>query len=243
MGKLLRWVFFLREYFFPFGCSLCGVNLSGPDETWYGLCGKCHSEIEAELCELQAMKSCDFCGKPLISERVRCLSCPAGKAFDRTIVLFPYMGKYKQLLASYKFGKNIALAHYFAEKICWALEAYSLPPEASIVPVPPQPGKIRKAGWDQVAQIAKLLKKKYAKTNRFQVSCCLKRLPSKSQKALGQKNRQTNLRGRIVPVKEAPPIAIVIDDVKTTGSTLDACAAALKEKGSQKVYGLCLFYT
>jgi predicted amidophosphoribosyltransferase len=34
----------------------------------------------------------------------------------------------------------------------------------------------------------------------------------------------------------------LFDDVITTGATLDACAAALKEGGAEKVYGVCLFY-
>ena len=113
---------------------------------------------------------------------------------------------------------------------------------AEIVPVPSRPGKIRKNGWDQVEYLAKLIEKKHARYGNFPVNRCLKRLPSKSQKELGRENRKTNLKGRIVTVKQPPKTAIVIDDVMTTGSTLDACASALKEGGTQTVYGLCLFY-
>ena len=85
--------------------------------------------------------------------------------------------------------------------------------------------------------LAALLEKKGMAVNR-----CLKRLPSKSQKELGRENRRSNLKGRIVPVRQVPATVMLIDDVMTTGSTLDACAAALKEAGSQTVFGLCLFY-
>ncbi|MCL2762861.1 MAG: ComF family protein, partial [Treponema sp.] len=85
--------------------------------------------------------------------------------------------------------------------------------------------------------LARLLDK-----NGITVNRCLKRLPSISQKKLGRENRFLNLKGRIIPIRQVPRTAIVIDDVMTTGSTLNACAAALKEAGTQIVYGLCLFY-
>jgi predicted amidophosphoribosyltransferase len=163
------------------------------------------------------------------------------------------MGKYRTLLAAYKFKKNPAVAHYFAEKIRSTLENGFFPqggapdgpcvtPGTGIVPVPPRPGKIRQTGWDQVEYLAKLQEKGGRNQAGMPVTRCLKRLPSKSQKELGRANRQTNLRGRIVPVSKVPEICILIDDVMTTGSTLDACAAALKEGGAQTIYGLCLFY-
>jgi len=233
--------FFLREYLFPFGCSICGADLLSVSEALYGLCEDCKADIERELEENRMGEVCDYCGKPLISEHGRCLSCREGEglSYDWVKVLFPYTGKYRMLLAAYKFSKNPAVGNFLAEKILDALSCEAFPPEAAIVPVPPRPGKIRKMGWDQVEYLARLLKKN--KRSPAIVSC-LKRMPSKSQKELSRENRRSNLRGRIVTVRQVPQVAVVLDDVMTTGSTLDACAAALKEAGTQAVYGLCLFY-
>ncbi|GHV95687.1 amidophosphoribosyltransferase [Spirochaetia bacterium] len=229
-------IFFLREYFFPFGCALCGASLITADETWYGLCCACREEIDAAAG--RAGERCDLCGKPLISEHGRCLSCRNGgeRAFDRVTVLFPYTGKYRKLLKAYKFSKNLALGHYFAEKIEEVVKDLPGEPDWAIVPVPPRPGKIKKAGWDQVEYLARLLEKE------MPVLRCLKRLPSKVQKELNREDRMNNLRGRIVVKQKPPETAILLDDVMTTGSTMDVCAAALKESGAKQVYGLCLFY-
>ena len=239
--KVRRAVFYLREYFFPFGCSMCGTELLDSSETWYGLCGACRAGIERELEENRAGESCDYCGKPLISEHGRCLSCrqEEGRSFNQVKVLFPYTGKYRRLLSAYKFGKNPAAGNFLAEKILEAVGSF--PPEARIVPVPPRPGKIHQTGWDQIEYLARLLERNGA-THRPAISRCLKRMPSKSQKELGRENRRSNLRGRITAVRQVPQMAVVLDDVMTTGATLDACAAALKEAGAQTVCGLCLFY-
>ncbi|MDR2719124.1 MAG: ComF family protein [Treponema sp.] len=243
-GKVRRTVFYLREYFFPFGCSLCGAGLVDSGETWRGLCETCHAGIEREIAENRGGELCDCCGKPLISEHGRCIGCrqEESRSFDRVNVLFPYTGKYRQLLTAYKFGKNLAVGNFFAEKIRETLQSDFFPPEARIVPVPPRPGKIRNSGWDQVEYLARLLERNSENGKGLIVDRCLKRMPSISQKKLGRENRKSNLRGRILPVRQVPKIAVMLDDVMTTGSTLDACAAALKEAGAQTVYGLCLFY-
>jgi predicted amidophosphoribosyltransferase len=48
--------------------------------------------------------------------------------------------------------------------------------------------------------------------------------------------------GKIICAGPPPKIAILFDDVITTGATLDACATALKTAGAEKVYAVCLFY-
>ena len=232
----------MREYFFPFGCSVCGEDLTG-EETWYGLCDTCRNGIEHELAENMAGETCDCCGRPLISELGRCIPCrqEEGRSYDRVKTMFPYTGKYRQLLTAYKFNKNLSAGNFFVEQILIMLKSGDFPLNAAIVPVPPRPGKIRKSGWDQVEYLARLLEKNNGNGGPA-VNRCLKRMPSKSQKELGRENRRSNLQGRIATVRQAPATAVVLDDVMTTGATLNACAAALKEGGAKTVYGLCLFY-
>ena len=247
--RIAKPAFFLRECLFPFGCSVCGANLVGSCESWYGLCDECRAVIEIELCETLAGKTCSGCGRPLVSEIGRCLSCRAkdetlGNADNSTVgsvVLFPYMGKYRNLLSAYKFGGNLALANFFAEKTLEAL-GRDVFREAEVVPVPPRPGRIRKTGWDQIGYLARLLETGVGKNEGVRVNRCLRRLKSESQKELGREKRGTNLRGRMVPVCRAPETAVVFDDVMTTGSTLAACAATLREGGTKTVLGLCLFW-
>ncbi|MDR2404620.1 MAG: ComF family protein [Spirochaetaceae bacterium] len=243
--QVLKAISLLREYLFPGGCAVCGRILLDPEEAWYGLCGDCR-----DFFTIDCGDRCVSCGKPLISEKERCLPCREGEghSFDAAFVLYPYTGRYRTLLQAYKFGLYRPLGNFFADKLAEALSLFKPYPEGkpSWVPVPPRPGKIRKTGWDQVEYLAGRLEagtKRNRGNNQFPpVYRCLKRLPSKSQKELNRENRKINLRGRIVCVKPPPAEVLLLDDVFTTGATLDACATALKEGGAQRVYAISLFY-
>ncbi|MDR0670055.1 MAG: ComF family protein [Treponema sp.] len=230
-------VFFLREFFFPGGCGLCGTALLGPGEAWQGLCEPCRESLEAAGgTETPGRERCGRCGRPLISEQDRCLPCRERDDWNCESIraLYPYTGKYRKLLAAYKFEKNLGLGNFLARRLAGCCREF---PDFTLVPVPPRPGKIRKAGWDQVEYLARRLKDEGLPVRR-----CLRRLSSQTQKKLDRRNRLKNLEGRFVLTGTAPRRALLIDDVMTTGATLEACAAALKKGGAEQVCGACLFY-
>ncbi|GHT94865.1 amidophosphoribosyltransferase [Spirochaetia bacterium] len=270
MNKITLYTSLVREYLFPSDCALCGKMLLEGADAWYGLCHDCR-----DIFPIGNERRCSSCGRPLISEQDRCLQCREGDghAFDGAFILYPYTGKYRKLLGAYKFGKYRALGNFLGEKLVEGLSRFPPPGMANPrwVPVPPRPGKIKHAGWDQIEYLAGRLegmgrnnRKKTdldpmiehntpektlfpAHTDQYTntyplVYRCLRRLPSTSQKELNRENRKTNLRGRIRCIKKPPAEVILFDDVFTTGSTLDACAQALKDGGAEKVYAVCLFY-
>jgi ComF family protein len=240
----------IREGIFPRGCALCGKALRRKKAAFYGLCDSCRGNLAIPAAE---RGRCSCCGQPLISEAVTCLSCRNGPehSFDRVLPLFPYTGKYQKILAAYKFGKHLSLGNLFAHVLKQGFELLENELNSNgdqtfdpcWVPVPPRPGKIKNTGWDQIEYLAKVLEKM-----RLPVQRCLKRLPSESQKELNREKRRENLKNRILVKNQSsatsavPKTAILFDDVYTTGSTMDACAAVLKSGGTERVYGICLCY-
>jgi ComF family protein len=234
MNIIQKLFFVVKNYLFPQGCAICMSPLKGVIEIRNGLCDECNSGF------LQAKgNKCILCGKPLISEIEMCIPCREGErySYDRLWVIFPYSGKYRKLLTMYKFHKNLSLANLLAERILEVLNDPLLK-DAVIVPVPPRPGKIKDAGWDQVDYLVKRL----AQLSKVSICRCLKRTKSKIQKSLDRAHRIENLKGRILVCAKVPKTVLVIDDVITTGSTMEVCSSVLKENGAEKVYGICLFY-
>jgi len=229
--------FTIKNFLFPLACATCGCQLLGETEIRRGLCEKCGASFD-----IVQDKKCGLCGKPLISESDLCLSCRKNGeySYDRLWTLFPYTGKYRKLLTAYKFGKKISLANFLAEKTAQVIADNPVLRNAVIVPVPPRPGKIKESGWDQVECLVKRLEK--LEKGRITVCRCLKRRKSKVQKFLGRTERAENLKGRILAHGAVPKTVLIIDDVITTGSTMEVCSQTLKANGAEKVFGLCLFY-
>jgi len=233
------------EILLPAGCALCGADLFGSSASELGLCAACAAEMKPEVGQ-----RCPFCGRPLISERTVCMECrnaePPG--CDRTHALYRYGGNAAKALRSFKFGAHRALGTFFAQQLIETAIGLGsgIGPVEAWVPVPPRPGKIRKTGWDQVEAIARILEQSYnerrTETGMLPVRRCLERLPSRSQKELNRSERGKNLVGKIRCIRPAPASAMIFDDVITTGATLNACATALKEGGTARVYAVALYY-
>ena len=227
----------LGETIFPAGCVLCKSSPSLASEAFYGICDQCRRLLIPEL-----GKRCSRCGRPLVSEEIICMDCRTidVPSFDFCRVLFPYSGKSKEFLSEYKYGTGRRAASFIAELFCQEIEDLGKFQSNfdGIVPVPPRPGKIRTKGWDQIEMIVRRM----GIASGLPVKRCLSRLSSKVQKELGRVGRLHNLDGRIRCVAPPPLHALLIDDVMTTGATLNECSKILKNGGTLKVVALALCY-
>ena len=102
----------------------------------------------------------------------------------------------------------------------------------ALVPVPPHRGRLRRRGFDPAALLAAGL----AERAGLPLSACLRRA-DRGRRQVGAGRVQRRSAGRFAAVATAAPprAAVLVDDVHTTGATLDACARALKERGAEWV--------
>ena len=192
---------------------------------------------------------CNNCGKTLISEDELCSECkenPVLVSCDSVFPIFSYMIWKKDLLFFWKMEGKRFFAFFFAKKI---YEVYkrkydSLP----IVPVPPRPKKIWNTGWDQINDVKNILHIFY----KIPVINLLQRTEKGQQKKRSRQERinhrgadylfhpkkiSSNKGGKATILEEV----VLIDDILTTGVTLETCARILKENGVKKVHAITVF--
>jgi competence protein ComFC len=196
------------------------------------LCGPCYQSLEP-IGEARCAK----CGTRLISESNTCMRCrEAAYAFESNIALFPYAGAAKELIRTYKFGGRSRLAGFFADFV-----AAALGPSRERFPVVPVPSRPGRRTPDPVERVAACLERRHG----IAVKRLLMRTGGSQQKSLDLPRRRENLRGRIrlAPVKGSvnlPTHVILLDDIFTTGATIDACAQVLLDAGCAGVYAITL---
>jgi len=225
-----------REFVFPSDCACCGASLLDAQEASWGVCFRCADKLTPE-----PGPRCDRCGRPLVSEFGTCLECRElpKPSHDGAFLLFRYGGDPLRFMAGYKFGAHRSASVFAAMLIARTIQA-NRPAigEGVVVPVPPRPGKLRRTGWDQVSAVARAL----AVREGLAVDPCLRRLPGRVQKTLDRADRARNMEGAFVCSRRPPERAVLIDDVCTTGATLNACAHSLKAAGCRYVFAIALCY-
>lgn len=189
-------------------------------------------------------KTCRVCGRMLISENEICTECrrsPVLRSTDGVLPLFSYRLWNVDLLCRWKLQEERQLSPFFAEKIAARLEEIMRNfPGTVIIPVPPRPGKIQREGWDQIQELSEFLEYKYD----FPVMRILERSSAAEQKKLDRTGRLAAVGKSYCLRSDAPAVpktVCLLDDVITTGSTLESCAAALKAGGAETVLAVTLF--
>jgi ComF family protein len=173
-------------------------------------------------------RGCARCGLPTHRR------CPAaGAAFARAWSPLAYDGVARELVGALKFRGALPLASFMAAHI-----AANLPQDLRagvLVPVPAQARRHRRRGFDPAAALTSALA---ARLDR-PVQPCLRR-HDRERRQVGASRTQRRRPDRLTIALRAPPPprALLVDDVHTTGATLDACARALVAGGCREVVAL-----
>jgi len=136
-----------------------------------------------------------------------------------------FEGPARALVHALKFDCATGLAELMARQIVDALPPRAFPPDAALVPVPASPARLRQRGFDH----ADLLAVELAKLVLLPLQRPLKRdsALARGQRGLSRSDRLSGRGLQLRAVRTAPLRVVLVDDVCTTGATLEICAAAL----------------
>lgn len=214
---------------FPARCPVCDEAAPFPEL----ICPACRNAFVAV-----SGARCQKCGKHVEDEREEyCRGCRIiMHQFDRGMGLFTYESVAKSMYR-FKYAGRREYARYYGEEIVRRLGRFIRvwKPDA-LVPVPVHYTRKRERGYNQAEVLAKVIGGKMGiPVEGRLIRRVRKTLP---QKLLGDRERQNNLKRAFKIDRNDVKLktVIIIDDIYTTGSTVDACAAALKCAGVKKVY-------
>lgn len=231
LGTSPRWAWLPSE------CHVCGVWPAQP--LGQSVCGAC----------LQAFVStalrCPTCAQVLSPSAPcgECLSRPLGLA--QCVAAVDYAYPWDGPIARFKFHGDTAWAHLFARLIVGAPGAPEMLTRChSFVPMPLTPRRLGERGYNQAGLLAKALARhasEHRHKPRFDGLVKLRDTPA--QHALDRPARLLNLRTAFaVPPQALPGLSgqrvLLIDDIMTTGATLQAAAQALTMAGAAEVNAL-----
>jgi ComF family protein len=186
---------------------------------------------------------CKKCGKEIEKqEEEYCRDCRRyAHAFDKGAAVFVYDDVMRHSIAMFKYHNRREYGKFYAvemkEHCDWFLK--QVRPDV-IVPIPLHKGKKRKRGYNQAEIVAKEL----GKLLNVPVDCdCLVRVEKTTpQKELTRRQRKENLKKAFAAgsTKKCYERMLLIDDIYTTGATMDAVCEILKEKNAKNLFFLTI---
>lgn len=213
LNKIIQAFEALKQFVYPLRCALCDCSIRYDEGA--SLCSPC----AASLNPVEA----DFTAPHL-----------AHAWFDRARSVYPFEGRLRDALHGFKYGERFDLTKYLARVLEGEVRKMEWPDV--IVPVPLHPKRLRSRGFNQSVIVARPLAKRLGIT--FDVETLVRATDPGPQVERERKERIKAVKG-IFAVKNPRAIkgknVLLIDDVLTTGATVNECARVLKKSGATRV--------
>ena len=225
--QFYQWVWTGLDWLLPPRCGGCGKL----GNRW---CFDCQREIvtiDPPFCERcgDSQKANGICA--------RCVAAPPGYTALRSWASFN--GPLRNAIHRLKYGRDVALGEVLARPMINCLKQTGWKVDI-VVPVPMSLSRRAERGYNQAALLARPIALSFGLEYRSRA--LRKTRETRSQVGLSLGERQANVRGafeadrRVVSGKQI----LVVDDVTTSGATLNACARALRVAGAREIYCLTL---
>ncbi|MFH0951827.1 MAG: double zinc ribbon domain-containing protein [Patescibacteria group bacterium] len=219
----------LTELVFPASCFGCGV-----DDSW--LCPTCQDQVI-----IDRPAECPYCHKPTKQNRT-CPACREMGLLKGVWVIGNYRPAWQSLIHGLKFSFLESMKEDIISLITPALDQFKscLADDYTVTAVPLARSRFLDRGFNQ----AELLARPIAKYLDIPYYNLLSRTGrAESQSRLTKEARKDNivrLKIKCKNVENIPESVIIVDDVYTTGVTMEACAKALKSRGARNIWGIVL---
>jgi predicted amidophosphoribosyltransferase len=209
----------LRAIVVPPVCMACRTALPAAEEVVCADCRRALVWLTAPLCRR--------CGMP-----EPCSPCPGRRAsYLRAWAPLSHEGVARTLVRALKYDARLALADSMAAQMAAGAPG-GLLSGGVLVPVPAERSRRRTKGFDHAERLAAALG---ARTGLPVWSRLRRRGRAPHQAGAPRAERLATRRLLVQATARAPPLAILVDDVHTTGATLDACGRALLAAGAEQV--------
>ena len=205
----------------PQACLLCGA--------WSGSACLCRACDDA-LVRLP-VERCERCALPVTAGRVcgSCLSDPP--RYDATLAAFAYAFPLDALVQALKYGGRLVIARLLGEALAQTVAAELAD---LIVPMPLSVQRLRERGFNQALEIARPVAR--ATGIPLAPRACRRVIDTPAQAALPWKARAGNVRGAFVCDRDVRGLNVaVVDDVMTTGATVNELARNLRRAGAAEI--------
>ncbi|HHJ16564.1 MAG TPA: ComF family protein [Gammaproteobacteria bacterium] len=216
----------LRSILYPSRCRLC----LAPGRSARELCDDCHAELP------WLNHTCPGCALPLPADSApgHCAQCQKRPPqLDHCAAVFAYRPPVDHWIQAMKFNQDLTAARLLGELLAETATPDATAMPVSILPVPLHRRRLAQRGYNQAREISRpLLERGMALAEgRF-----VRRRATRAQSDLPARLRRTNIRGAFSVAGQLEGRCILlIDDVMTTGATLNELARVLKRAGAARV--------
>lgn len=223
----------LLDVIIPPLCHICRSYIPNAGELH--ICPACRLRLPPVSSPL-----CPLCGIPFIGAGSdhRCGVCLSSHPhFDGAFAPFLYEGPIRDLIHSFKYDRHTHLRHPLALLALEGANSFMEHHPQLIIPVPLHVSRLRQRGFNQATLIGKTMSKMLALP--MLPDAIVRTRPTEPQINLSAAERRVNVQGAFA-VKKSDWIAgkrvLLLDDVMTTGSTMDECSKVLKKAGATAVF-------